>query len=37
MGALVAALLAAGRADDAALAAADPDARRRLMEELGIA
>ncbi len=37
MGALVAALLEAGRTDDVALAANDPEARKRLMDELGIA
>ncbi len=37
MGALVAALIEAGRTDDVALAANDPAARKRLMDELGIA
>jgi hypothetical protein len=36
MGALVEALLKAGRVEDASLASSNPDARRRLMEELGI-
>ena len=36
MAALMAGLLKAGRNDDAVLAATDPDARERFMQELGI-